>query len=596
MGYIITFKVPTGENLIEDWSCFLNGPILLRGRLYLSQNYLCFAANGTTKLFGNESKEVIKLKHVLRIKKRHKYVSGIELLLENGDQLLFSSFLNKSKTFTTLKNVWKNCLKAKYGGPPASSSSSSSASSSMTSSMTSVSTPRKGSAAAAGMSSPETEAIPIPSVHRQTYSTSGSVPDLSLCTETEMTSEMTSVPTTPKGEQQQQQQQQQQKKKKKEEEEEEEVGGNEIEEEAIIEEEKTNDEFKSIASMYTDNNEECAGFLTEGTNMVEVVPPTKIPFSPLVFFYLFFSDHAHEFETQLPLIRKDLSIEPWKVDDAKGGIATREMRYILVLSTLKLPVGPSETRVIDNYRYSLTKDKCIIQRATVSVDIPYGDYFRTESQMTVVAQGDNDYSISVKATTVWHKKSILRGTIESVSIKQIKEQLQAWLKCALDWADKKKDLVESLNKYIEKNAQSPASGPSGSSSRGKKKGKKSSKSSSSKHKKLKSAKRSQQKTSAETLTKKQQQQQQQGGGSSGGGIMSIFYDFVDDLKAIHPVVLVLFALSLVFFIYRLNSLENKISRLAAMTAGGETGTGDLGGGDDDVVNISNTITEANVTV
>lgn len=343
------------------------------------------------------------------------------------------------------------------------------------------------------------------------------------------------------------------------------------------------DEFKTIPTMYTQNNEEKAGFLSDG-NMTEVMSPTKIPYSPLVFFYIFFSDHAHEFEIQLPLIRKDLSIEPWKVEgDDNNGISTREMRYILALSNLKLPMGPSESRVIDRYRYILTKDKCVVQRATNSIDIPYGDYFRTESQWTVVAKSDNEYYISATAATHWYKKSLLKSTIESVSIKQIREQLQVWLKNALEYAEKKKDLIDKLNKYIEKakpedltqskeGAAAGAGAGAGDLSDAKKKRRLS------KHRKQRSSRMLSQSTAAAgtsgTATQQQpvklpqqqqlMQQNNKNNNGGGGGIMGIFYDFVDDLKMINPIVLAVFVLSLIIFIYKINCLESKISMLNAM--------------------------------
>lgn len=549
MSYFIKFKVPKSENLIEDCSCCLNGPIILYGRLYISQNYMCFASSSTTKIFGTDTKEVIKLKHVLRIKKRQKYVSGIEVLLENGDQFLFSSFLNKGKTYSTLKKAWRNCVKSKYGNLSTSASLASptaSMSSSFSSSTSSLPVPKSSFTPAENESVSTQQKTSEGEEEKLAVDSVGSAPDTNskdepvAGTASAASSSSSSGNATGKDE-----------------------GPNGSDDDRDVD-----DEFKTIPSMYTQNNEERAGFLSDNT-MVEVMAPTKIPYSPLVFFYVFFSDHAHEFEIQQPLIRKDLSIEPWKVDNENGGVTVREMRYNLALTTLKLPMGPSESRVIDKYRYVLTNDTCMVQRATVSIDIPYGDYFRTESQWTVTTQG-NEYYLSGKATTNWYKKSMLRGTIESVTIKQLKEQFQVWLKSALDYAEKKKDLIDKLNKYIEK-TKADGIPQSAENSTKKKKTHKQSSSKSSKHKRQKSSKSLAQNVASTQPSKSQQLAQvQQSVQSSGGGIMDVVYDFIDDLKAIHPVVLAVFVLSLVIFIYRINRLDSKISALDILV---NTGSG-----------------------
>lgn len=551
MSYFIKFKVPKSENLIEDCSCCLNGPIILYGRLYISQNYMCFASSSTTKIFGTDTKEVIKLKHVLRIKKRQKYVSGIEVLLENGDQFLFSSFLNKGKTYSTLKKAWKNCVKSKYGNLSTSASLASptaSMSSSFSSSTSSLPVPKS------SFTPGENESVPVQQKtpegeeeEKLAMDPVGSASDANSKDETVAgTTSAVSSSSSSSGN----------------------ATGKDEGANGSDDDRDADDEFKTIPSMYTQNNEERAGFLSDST-MVEVMAPTKIPYSPLVFFYVFFSDHAHEFEIQQPLIRKDLSIEPWKVDNENGGVTVREMRYNLALTTLKLPMGPSESRVIDKYRYVLTNDTCMVQRATVSIDIPYGDYFRTESQWTVTTQGNNEYYLSGKATTTWYKKSMLKGTIESVTIKQLKEQFQVWLKSALDYAEKKKDLIDKLNKYIEKTKADgiPQSAENGAK---KKKAHKQSSSKSSKHKRQKSSKSLTQNVASAQPSKSQQQVQMQQNvqSSGGGGIMDVVYDFIDDLKAIHPVVLAVFILSLVIFVYRINRLDSKISALDMLVNAG----------------------------
>ena len=49
------FELPEGEMLVGDFSCAIERTILLHGRAYLTQSFLCFASN----IFGFETKVVL---------------------------------------------------------------------------------------------------------------------------------------------------------------------------------------------------------------------------------------------------------------------------------------------------------------------------------------------------------------------------------------------------------------------------------------------------------------------------------------------------------------------------------------------------------
>lgn len=57
--------VPEGEMLIVDYSCALQREILAHGRLYVTQNYLCFYAN----IFRWETTVVIKCREITSMTK-----------------------------------------------------------------------------------------------------------------------------------------------------------------------------------------------------------------------------------------------------------------------------------------------------------------------------------------------------------------------------------------------------------------------------------------------------------------------------------------------------------------------------------------------
>ncbi|XP_061394630.1 protein Aster-B [Musca vetustissima] len=100
--------VPADERLIVDYSCALYRDLLIQGRLYISQNYVCFHAN----ILGWETCLVIKWKDVTSITKEKTALVipnaiSIATVTEN---YFFSSFTTRDKTFLILFRVWQNTL------------------------------------------------------------------------------------------------------------------------------------------------------------------------------------------------------------------------------------------------------------------------------------------------------------------------------------------------------------------------------------------------------------------------------------------------------------------------------------------------------
>ncbi|XP_013117094.2 protein Aster-B isoform X1 [Stomoxys calcitrans] len=101
-------EIPVNERLIVDYSCALYRDLLLQGRLYISQNYVCFHAN----ILGWETCLIIKWKEVTSITKEK-----TALVIPNAISIstpteshFFSSFTTRDKTFLILFRVWQNSL------------------------------------------------------------------------------------------------------------------------------------------------------------------------------------------------------------------------------------------------------------------------------------------------------------------------------------------------------------------------------------------------------------------------------------------------------------------------------------------------------
>ncbi|KRT80928.1 hypothetical protein AMK59_6192, partial [Oryctes borbonicus] len=100
--------VPDDERLVVDYSCALQKEILVHGRLYVSQNYLCFYAN----IFGWGTTVSIKWKDVSAITKEKTalVIPNAILIMVKNEKYFFTSFVARDKTYLMLFRVWQNAL------------------------------------------------------------------------------------------------------------------------------------------------------------------------------------------------------------------------------------------------------------------------------------------------------------------------------------------------------------------------------------------------------------------------------------------------------------------------------------------------------
>lgn len=97
--------VPEGDYLIEDYGCALQREILIQGRLYISENHICFHAN----LFGWVTDLTIPMYDVVALDKRMTAFvipNAIQVTTRNT-KYTFTSFLSRDTTFDVIYNVWR---------------------------------------------------------------------------------------------------------------------------------------------------------------------------------------------------------------------------------------------------------------------------------------------------------------------------------------------------------------------------------------------------------------------------------------------------------------------------------------------------------
>lgn len=101
-------EVPDDDRLIGDFSCAIQKDILVHGRLYISQYYICFHAN----LLVYETKLVLKFKDVTSIvkDKTARVIPNAISVFTEAEKFFFTSFTSRDKTYMMIFRVWQNAL------------------------------------------------------------------------------------------------------------------------------------------------------------------------------------------------------------------------------------------------------------------------------------------------------------------------------------------------------------------------------------------------------------------------------------------------------------------------------------------------------
>lgn len=96
-----------------DYSCALQREILVHGRLYVSQNYVCFYAN----IFMWETLVSLRWKDVTSITKEKTalVIPNAILICTVSDKFFLTSFGARDKTYLMLFRVWQNALIGQVG-------------------------------------------------------------------------------------------------------------------------------------------------------------------------------------------------------------------------------------------------------------------------------------------------------------------------------------------------------------------------------------------------------------------------------------------------------------------------------------------------
>ncbi|OAD73193.1 hypothetical protein PHYBLDRAFT_78183 [Phycomyces blakesleeanus NRRL 1555(-)] len=97
-------SVPEKDSLIEDYGCALQKEILLQGRIYFSENHICFNAN----IFGWVTNLVIAFADVIDIEKRATaiFIPNAILISTSTAKYFFASFLSREQAYDQMVDLW----------------------------------------------------------------------------------------------------------------------------------------------------------------------------------------------------------------------------------------------------------------------------------------------------------------------------------------------------------------------------------------------------------------------------------------------------------------------------------------------------------
>ncbi|XP_056595023.1 protein Aster-C [Triplophysa dalaica] len=95
------------EKLIADYTCAVQKDILLQGRLYLTENWLCFYS-----MVFRGTKITLNMKDITSMsrEKTAKWIPNAIQITTNSEKLFFSSFSAREKSFLWIFRLWQNIL------------------------------------------------------------------------------------------------------------------------------------------------------------------------------------------------------------------------------------------------------------------------------------------------------------------------------------------------------------------------------------------------------------------------------------------------------------------------------------------------------
>ncbi|XP_061879629.1 GRAM domain-containing protein 2B-like [Entelurus aequoreus] len=123
--YNVTFhklfpEIPEEDEVTHTFVCTLQKEVLYYGRLYVSENYVCFHSSVLLR----ETKVVIPLSSLQEVKKHSHTLSSLSIQTSDGEKYFFVSLRNREMCYSLLQRLCAHQQEASTGSPPTSSQES----------------------------------------------------------------------------------------------------------------------------------------------------------------------------------------------------------------------------------------------------------------------------------------------------------------------------------------------------------------------------------------------------------------------------------------------------------------------------------------
>uniref|UniRef100_A0A672GA53 VASt domain-containing protein n=1 Tax=Salarias fasciatus TaxID=181472 RepID=A0A672GA53_SALFA len=103
-------EVPSSERLIVDYTCALQRDILLQGRLYLSENWVCFYSN---VFRGTKIMLILGDVRAMTREKTARLIPNAIQISTEAEKFFFTSFSAREKSYQGIFRMWQNTLMQK---------------------------------------------------------------------------------------------------------------------------------------------------------------------------------------------------------------------------------------------------------------------------------------------------------------------------------------------------------------------------------------------------------------------------------------------------------------------------------------------------
>ncbi|KAH9030289.1 hypothetical protein EDB84DRAFT_1588689 [Lactarius hengduanensis] len=97
--------IPEGDYLIEDYGCAMQREILVQGRIYISENHICFHAN----IFGWVTDVIVPIYDIVSLEKKMTafVIPNAIQITTRTTKYTFASFLARDTAYDVIYNIWR---------------------------------------------------------------------------------------------------------------------------------------------------------------------------------------------------------------------------------------------------------------------------------------------------------------------------------------------------------------------------------------------------------------------------------------------------------------------------------------------------------